>query len=175
MGTRIYRSSLVPSHTHLGLCTRSRHLGAIGASLYGENTVEPHAWLGGHLHQLKHTGPDEILAEMRVLQKKFPEKQEITRHLAYLEKRKQHVLYPMIQAQASQSGAALWRVATSQIAIIDSLNMDITFACQSINLLNLLAMRSFPAFRKSSCKFYIWWKSAQRQLDSLFGGHRPTF
>jgi hypothetical protein len=38
----------------------AEHLGAIGASLYGENTVKPHVWLDGHLHQLKHTGPDEI-------------------------------------------------------------------------------------------------------------------
>jgi hypothetical protein len=85
----------------------AEHIGVIGASLYGENTAETHAWLDEHLHQLKHTGPDEILAEIRDLQEKFPEKQEISGHLAYLEKRKQHLRYPLFQAQGWPIGSGI--------------------------------------------------------------------
>jgi len=85
----------------------AEHLGVIGASLYGENAVETHAWLDEHLHQLKHTGPDEILAEIRDLQEKFPDKQEITSNLAYLEKRKQQMRYPIFQAEGWPIGSGI--------------------------------------------------------------------
>jgi hypothetical protein len=85
----------------------AEHMGVIGASLYGENTTETHSWLDEHLHKLKHTGPDEILAEIRDLQEKIPEKQEITNNLAYLEKRKQQMRYPMFQAQGWPIGSGI--------------------------------------------------------------------
>jgi hypothetical protein len=85
----------------------AEHVGVIGASLYGENTAETHAWLDEHLHKLKHTGPDEILAEIRDLQEKFPEKQEITSNLAYLEKRKHQMRYPIFQEQGWPIGSGI--------------------------------------------------------------------
>jgi len=91
----------------LDLAHAAEHLGEIGASIYGENTAETHAWLDEHLHKLKHAGPEEILAEIRALQEKFPEKQEITSHLAYLEKRQQQMRYPSFQAQGWPIGSGI--------------------------------------------------------------------
>jgi hypothetical protein len=77
----------------------AEHISAIGAGLHGENTPETVAWLDEHLHQLKHSGPEELLAEFQELQAQHPEVEEIASNLAYLEKRKQQMQYPSFQAQ----------------------------------------------------------------------------
>jgi hypothetical protein len=83
------------------------HVSAIGACLYGEHTPEAQSWLDERLHKLKHFGPDELLTELSDLHIKYPEKQEITNNLAYLEKRKQQMRYPNFQAQGWPIGSGM--------------------------------------------------------------------
>jgi len=63
--------------------------------------------LDERLHKLKHFGPDELLTELSNLHIEYPEKQEITNNLAYLEKRKQQMRYPNFQAQGWPIGSGM--------------------------------------------------------------------
>ena len=85
----------------------AEHISALGACLYGENTPETKGWLEERLHKLKHFGPDELLVEFRALQEQYPEKQEISSNLSYLEKRRNQMLYPKFQALGWPIGSGI--------------------------------------------------------------------
>jgi hypothetical protein len=85
----------------------AEHITAIGAYLHGENTPETHAWLEERLHKLKHSGPEELLAEFQELKMQNAEAQVIASNLAYLEKRKQQMQYPTFQAQGWPIGSGM--------------------------------------------------------------------
>jgi hypothetical protein len=83
------------------------HISPIGDYLYGENTPESQEWRKEKLHQLKHCGPADILAEIRQLQVQHPDAQGITANLAYLEKRENQMQYPLFQAQGWPIGSGI--------------------------------------------------------------------
>lgn len=51
----------------------AEHVNCIGEFLHGEYTPKNQAWLGEHLHRLKHEGPDKLLLEFLKLQRKYPQ------------------------------------------------------------------------------------------------------
>ncbi|SRR6266566_3661631 len=55
-------------------------------------------WLAKQLHELKHNGPSQVLADLRGLVAKHPNVKELTDHLAYLDKREAQMQYPAFQA-----------------------------------------------------------------------------
>jgi hypothetical protein len=79
----------------------------IGEFLYGEHTPESQAWLGERLHCLKQQGPDKLLREFQLLQQQHPEAQAISGNLAYLEKRKSQMQYPLFQTQGWPIGSGI--------------------------------------------------------------------
>jgi hypothetical protein len=83
------------------------HVNGIGECLYGEHTPESQAWLGERLHRLKQEGPDQLLGEFQILQQHYPEAQAISGNLAYLEKRKDQMQYPLFQAQGWPIGSGI--------------------------------------------------------------------
>jgi hypothetical protein len=91
----------------LDLPHAAEHVNAIGEFLHGEHTPESQTWLSEQLHCLKHTGPDELLLEFRKLQQQYPEAQAISGNLAYLEKRKDQMRYPLFQAQGWPIGSGI--------------------------------------------------------------------
>lgn len=70
----------------------------VGQAKFGEDTPEMKAWLTHQLHQLKHTGPTPVLAELRQLVEGLPHSPNLLEHLAYLEKRETLMQYPRFQA-----------------------------------------------------------------------------
>jgi len=74
------------------------HLNGVGQAYFGEGSAQAHSWLAEQLHQLKHTGPTPVLAEVRRLVAAQPEQAEMALHLTYLEKRAAHMEYPAFQA-----------------------------------------------------------------------------
>ena len=74
------------------------HLNSVGQTFFGEGSSQAQDWLAAQLHQLKHTGPAPVLAEVRRLVAARPEQAEMATHLAYLEKRSGHMEYPVFQA-----------------------------------------------------------------------------
>jgi hypothetical protein len=65
----------------------AQRIADVGQALFGEGTPATHQWIEPHLHQLKHDGPNTILAELRQLQIQHPQSKLIPENLAYLEKR----------------------------------------------------------------------------------------
>ncbi len=74
------------------------HLNGVGQLFFGEGSPQAQSWLAAQLHQLKHTGPAPVLAEVRRLVAAQPEQADMATQLAYLEKRAAHMEYPAFQA-----------------------------------------------------------------------------
>jgi len=83
----------------------AEHLNAIGEFLHGEHTPKSQAWLKDHAHRLKQAGPEDLLLELKKLQKKHPDVQVIANNLNYLKKRTQQMQYPLFQAQGWPIGS----------------------------------------------------------------------
>ena len=74
------------------------HLAAVGQASLGEGSREAQSWLKTQLHELKHTGPGQVVAEVQRLVAAQPESADAATHLAYLEKRTAHMQYPTFLA-----------------------------------------------------------------------------
>ncbi len=85
----------------------AEHLNAIGEALHCEHTPESQTWLKEHAHRLKHEGPNDLLRELEELQKQHPQSEAIASNLAYLQKRKQQMQYPLFQAQGWPIGSGI--------------------------------------------------------------------
>jgi hypothetical protein len=70
----------------------------LGQAKWGEGTPEMAAWLTQQLHELKHTGPTLVLAELHQLVESLAHSPEWREHLTYLEKREALMQYPQFQA-----------------------------------------------------------------------------
>jgi hypothetical protein len=75
----------------------SERLSAIGQAIWGEGSAAAQTWLAAQRHNLKHTGPDGVLAALQVLVAQHAAVPELAKHLAYLEKRGAHLQYPAFQ------------------------------------------------------------------------------
>lgn len=85
----------------------AEHVNNIGESLLGEHTPESQAWLKERLHCLKHGGPEKLMLEFQGLQRQYPQVQDISGNLAYLEKRKDQIQYPQFQADGWPIGSGM--------------------------------------------------------------------
>ena len=74
------------------------HIAAVGQASWGEGSPEATSWLKAQLHELKHSGPDQVVAEVQRLVTGQPPAPELLTHLAYLEKRSAHMQYPTFLA-----------------------------------------------------------------------------
>ena len=83
----------------------AQRITGIGQALWGEGTPACHQWIEPRLHQLKHEGPDALLAELRQLQTQHPLSTLLQENLAYLEKREAQMRYPDFQEQGWPIGS----------------------------------------------------------------------
>lgn len=74
------------------------HLAAVGQASLGAGSSAAASWLETQLHELKHTGPAEVLTEVRRLVTAQPESADLAAQLAYLEKREAQMQYPTFLA-----------------------------------------------------------------------------
>jgi len=74
------------------------HIAAVGQASLGEGSREAQSWLKTQLHELKHTGPGQVVAEVQRLVAAQPASADAATHLAYLEKRAAHMQYPTFLA-----------------------------------------------------------------------------
>jgi hypothetical protein len=82
----------------LDLPHAGEHIAAVGAASLGEGSHEAEQWLKSQLHELKHAGPTDVLAEVRRVVETLPESSDTATHLAYLEKRASHMRHPTFLA-----------------------------------------------------------------------------
>ena len=83
------------------------YVAKIGQTTFGADTPELAAWLTSHLHDLKHEGPDNVLAELQEMVQKHPKANELElpKTVAYLEKRTPQMQYPTFQTQGWPIGS----------------------------------------------------------------------
>lgn len=74
------------------------YLADASQAVWGEGSAEAQSWFAAQLHDLKHTGPDTVLAELRRLVGLKPEQARLVDDLAYLEKRQTQMQYPLFVA-----------------------------------------------------------------------------
>jgi hypothetical protein len=85
----------------------AEHINEIGEYLHGEHTSESQAWLKERLRRLKQEGPDPLLGEFEKLRRKYPKTEILASNLAYLQKRKAQMQYPLFQAQGWPIGSGM--------------------------------------------------------------------
>jgi hypothetical protein len=83
------------------------YVGKIGQATFGAESPAGAVWLKAQLHELKHHGPETVLAELhdRVLEHPEAEMLELPKTLAYLEKRQTQLQYPIFQSQGWPIGS----------------------------------------------------------------------
>jgi len=116
------------------------HVNAIGEWLYGEHTPESQAWLRDRLHRLKHEGPDHLLSEFEKLHRKRPTAEVISSNLAYLEKRKAQMQYPLFQAQGWPIGSGMVESGNKLVVEARLKGAGMHWAATSVN--PMLALRN---------------------------------
>ena len=77
----------------------------IGQTLWGQDTDPTKTWLAEQLHSLKHTGPEALLSELKLLEQQHPNVEITHKNLAYLEKRTNHMQYPHYRQQELPIGS----------------------------------------------------------------------
>jgi hypothetical protein len=76
----------------------AEHISDLGNAAIDAGSVLASDWLSKQLHELKHNGPSQVLADLGQLVATHPEVKELSDHLAYLEKREAQMQYPTFQA-----------------------------------------------------------------------------
>ena len=76
----------------------AEYLAAIGQASLGAGSAAAASWLQAQLSALKHQGPDTVLAAAQCLVATLPAESDAVTQLAYLEKRRAHMQYPMFRA-----------------------------------------------------------------------------
>ena len=85
----------------------AEYVSEIGQLAQAAGTVLPHDWLSVQLHELKHEGPAAVLREVRNLRDSHPEGEEISKKVAYLEKREARMQYPQYQKAGWPIGSGI--------------------------------------------------------------------
>ncbi len=93
------------------------YVSKIGQATFGAGSPALAAWLEERLHQLKHTGPDQLLDELKRLVKANPDAQELKlpEALTYLEKRRAQMQYHLFQAQGWPIGSGAMESANKVV------------------------------------------------------------
>jgi hypothetical protein len=83
----------------------AERISGVGQVIFGQGEAQTKKWLQQQLHQLKHEGPGEVLAELQRWQTEHPDEEVLAENLAYLQKREPHMQYPTYQAQGLPIGS----------------------------------------------------------------------
>ena len=76
----------------------AEHISDMGKAAIEAGSVLADDWLAKQLHELKHQGPRQVVADLRALQAEHAAVKELSDHLTYLEKREAQMQYPAFQA-----------------------------------------------------------------------------
>jgi len=85
----------------------AEYLSAIGQTVGADGPLLASADLARLRHALKHDGPDGVLEELRALSTAHPNLLDVPKHLAYLEKRVEHMAYPQFLADGWPIGSGM--------------------------------------------------------------------
>jgi hypothetical protein len=136
----------------------AEHISAIGEYLFGKNTPESQQWLEKRLHQLKQEGPANLLAEFRQLAGQNSDAKEVSRNLAYLEKRENQMQYPYFQTQGWPIGSGI--VESGNKLVVEARLKGSGMHWEENNVNAMLALRNILC----SDRWKTEWPKIEKQL-----------
>jgi hypothetical protein len=95
----------------------AERVGEIGQALFGLGSQQAATWSETWTHNLKHTGPQALLAQLQQLLTLHPDNDTLRSNFAYLHKRQAHMQYPHF----SQQG---WPIASGMVESANKLVVE---------------------------------------------------
>lgn len=117
-----------------------QRFGQVAALLWGEGSSAAQQWTQGALHNLKHEGPEAVLAQLRDLQTQYPDSEVVRENLAYLEKRRSQMQYPQFQQQGWPIGSGM--VESGNKLVVEARLKGAGMHWQRENVNPMLALRN---------------------------------
>jgi hypothetical protein len=135
----------------------AEHISAMGQAAISAGSEVGDDWLTRQLHALKHTGPSQVLADLRALQASHPDLDARRAHLAYLEKREAQMQYPTFQAAGWPIGSGCVESANKQVVEARLKGAGMHWEHNNVNPL--------VVFRNAVCnqRWDETWKASMRQ------------
>ena len=93
----------------------AEHISDLGQAASRAGSALADDWLAKQLHELKHTGPSQVLADLRGLVDKHPEGKELRDNWSYLEKREAQMQYPTFVAAGWPIGSGCVESANKRV------------------------------------------------------------
>jgi hypothetical protein len=112
----------------------------IGEVVLGTGHASLAAWQQRQLHQLKHSGPTDLLATLRSFAKEHLNDERVAQNLAYLEKRVGQMAYPTFQAAGWPIGSGIAESANKVVVEARLKGAGMHWSRASVN--GLLALRN---------------------------------
>lgn len=118
----------------------AEYVAQVGSAVCGAETERAKEWLSEQLHTLKHEGPTDVLSELRMLVHDHPELPELCESLSYLEKREDHMQYPMFMRQGWPIGSGAVESGNKVVVEARLKGAGMHWARESVN--PMLALRN---------------------------------
>jgi hypothetical protein len=83
----------------------AEYVSEIATLVRDAGTVLPESWKDQQLHELKHHGPQKVLAEVKRLLKEHPDVEDLAKAVNYLQKREKMMQYPLFRAEGWPIGS----------------------------------------------------------------------
>jgi len=103
-------------------------------------TVLEDRWLEEQVHELKHQGPQKVLAEVNRLLKDHPQIEELAKDVNYLKKRKKMMNYPLFRQQGWPIGSG--SVESANTCVVQSRLKGSGMHWEARNVNPMLALRT---------------------------------
>ncbi len=138
----------------------AEHISDMSQAASSEGLVLADDWLAKQLHELKHNGPRQVLADLRGLVAKHPNVKELTDNLAYLEKREAQMQYPTFQAAGWPIGSGC--VESANKVVVEARLKGAGMHWQRHNVNPMLVLRNAVA----NGRWEETWQASTRQRQS---------
>ncbi len=148
----------------------AEHLSDLGKAAIDAGSGLGDDWLAKQLHDLKHHGPSQVLADLRALVAEHPEVKDLSDHLAYLEKREAQMRYPTFQAAGWPIGSGC--VESANKVVVEARLKGAGMHWQRDNVNPMLVLRNAVC----NGRWDETWQAAvrQRQLSRQKQRHART-
>jgi hypothetical protein len=148
----------------------AEHLGEVAQAAKEAGSALGDDWLSKQLHELKHQGPSQVLAQVRALVTRHPEVKVLRDQLAYLEKRQAQMQYPAFQAAGWPIGSG--SVESANKVIVEARLKGAGMHWQRHNVNSMLVLRNAVG----NGRWHETWAAAEayRRARGTTGRHQRS-
>lgn len=136
----------------------------VGQAILGEGSEPAKVWLSERLHQLKHEGPSALLSELAEFKNQKPDLEVLQKNQAYLEKRQEHMQYPLYRAQGLPIGSGAMESGNKVVVEARLKGAGMHWASSHVN--PMLALRNIfcsERWQEGWDQLAQYWRQKERQ------------